>query len=133
MSSPVHYQTDLHIDSRAGRFEGRLEASLHLDEPRTRIELVVPNGTVGRAEARFDERNWAAAHYWTEETAAGNVVLFEFSEPLPAGDLSLVVPFSGELTPGVAAAAGAPTDARRLESALPHLPGPAGEWKLRVS
>jgi hypothetical protein len=131
MSTPVHYDTELRIDPHAGRYEGRLEAQLHLDEPRTRIVVRVPTGSVGRAEAKFGRQSWAAAHYWTEETEDGNVVLFEFSEALPAGDLRLSIPFSGELTPSIAALT-EDRDAQQLQAVLPHLAGGPGEWSLRL-
>jgi hypothetical protein len=133
---PVRYQTELNVDARAGRYQGRLEALVHLDEPLTRIVMRVPHGSVGRARARFDKNDWSAAHYWTEETDDGNVVLFEFSEALPAGDVRLTVPFSGDLTPGIAALADPASEGqlsdRQVQEALPHLPGGPGEWNLRT-
>lgn len=138
MTTPVRYQTDLHVDPGAGRFRGHLEALVHLDEPRTRIVMRVPQGSVGRARAHFDEHDWSAAHYWTEETEDGNVVLFEFSEALPAGDVRLEVSFSGDLTPGIATLAfrathGSSISDGQMQAALPHLPGGPGEWSLRAA
>jgi hypothetical protein len=132
MSGTVHYDTDLRIDSLAGRYDGRIEAHLHLDQPGTRIMMRVPRGSVGRAQAKFAGKNWAAAHYWTEETDEGNVVLYEFSEALPAGDVRLVVPFFGALAPDIAAVAQGKRETARLQSVLPHMPGGAGEWTVRL-
>ena len=95
-TTPVRYDAELRVDASGGGHRGTFETRIHLEAPSTRIVMRVPRGTVGRAEAKFDRKSWAAAHYWTEETGDGPVVVFEFSEPLPAGDVALLVPYSTE-------------------------------------
>lgn len=68
-----------------------LEASLTLTGPQSRLRLRLPAGEAGRAEAVFHERSWAAKHYWQE---APDVMIYEFDEPLPAGAISVRVPFA---------------------------------------
>jgi hypothetical protein len=67
-----------------------LEARLTLKNPCSRFRLRLPPGDAGRAEARFAEQSWAAKHYWQE--ASGDTV-YEFDEPLPAGPVSICIPF----------------------------------------
>ena len=50
----------------------------------------LPPGQPGRAEAVFERRSWAAKHYWADDDG---VVIYEFDEPLPAGPVTLRIPF----------------------------------------
>ena len=68
-----------------------LEASVTLTEPQSRLCLRLPAGKAGRAEAVFDKRSWAAKHYWQEDSG---VMIYEFDEPLPAGPITLRIPFA---------------------------------------
>jgi hypothetical protein len=68
-----------------------LEATVTLSEPASRLRLRLPRGEAGRAEAVFHGRSWAAKHYWQE---APGVMLYEFDEPLPAGEVTLRIPFA---------------------------------------
>jgi hypothetical protein len=126
----AHYDTELEIDAAAGRYEGRLQIQLCLPEPRACLVLRLPTGTVGRAEARFGGQRWTAAHYWTEESDEGRMAMFEFKEPLPAGEVCLVMPLEGELTPQLAALLDV-ADPARAQAVLPHLDGVASDWSVR--
>jgi len=53
--------------------------------------VTLPSGEAGRAEAVFHERSWAAKHYWHEEP---DIMIYEFDEPLPAGPITVRVPFA---------------------------------------
>jgi hypothetical protein len=130
VSDRIHYDTELEIDAAAGRYQGRLQIQLCLPEPRACVVLRLPAGTVGRAEARFGGQRWAAAHSWTEETDDGRVALFEFREPLPAGEVCLVVPLEGELTPQIAALLDL-ADPAHAQAVLPHLASAGGAWSVR--
>jgi hypothetical protein len=81
----------------------QLEATLTLAEPQPRLRVRVPPGRAGRAEAVFLGKSWAAKHYWQESPG---VVVYEFDEAIPAGPLTLRIPFSpsehDEATPGAA-------------------------------
>ena len=68
-----------------------LEASVTLTAPQSRLRLRLPSGEAGRAEAVFHERSWAAKHYWHEEP---DIMIYEFDEPLPAGPITVRVPFA---------------------------------------
>ena len=68
-----------------------LEASVTLTEPQSRLRLRLPPGDAGRAEVVFHKRSWAAKHYWQEEPG---ITIYEFDEPLPAGPITLRVPFA---------------------------------------
>lgn len=68
-----------------------IEASVVLSEPSSRLRLRLPSGEAGRAEAVLGERTWAAKHYWRE---APGVMTYEFDEPLPAGEVTLRIPFA---------------------------------------
>ncbi len=68
-----------------------LEATLTLATPRSRLRLRLPGGEAGRADAVLGERVWAAKHYWREQ---GDVTVYEFDEPLPAGPITLRVPLA---------------------------------------
>jgi hypothetical protein len=76
-------------DSTAAR-ANVLETSVTLTEPQSRLYLRLPPGDAGRAEAVFHERSWAAKHYWQE---APGVTIYEFDEALPAGPITLRIPF----------------------------------------
>jgi hypothetical protein len=67
-----------------------LEASVTLTEPLSRLQLRLPPGDAGRAEAVFQDRSWAAKHYWRAEPG---VTIYEFDEALPAGLIALRIPF----------------------------------------
>jgi hypothetical protein len=67
----------------------RVEASLDLPDPRTRLRVKLPPGEAGRAEAVFGRQSWAAKHYWSEDD---DVMVYEFDEPLPAGSVLLRIP-----------------------------------------
>ena len=71
--------------------DGVLEASMTLAEPQARLRLRLPRGQAGRAEAVLDSGRWAAKHYWRE---ASGVMSYEFDEPLPAGPITLRIPFA---------------------------------------
>ncbi len=81
------------IDVGEGREAGTgvREVSVMLPEPQRRLRLRSPGRQPGRAEAIFEGRSWAAKHFWQE--AQGEWV-FEFDEPLPAGRITLRVPFA---------------------------------------
>jgi hypothetical protein len=68
-----------------------LEVSVTLSEPGARLRVRLPGGEAGRAEASFRDRSWAAKHYWLE---APGVMIYEFDEPLPAGEVTLRIPFA---------------------------------------
>jgi hypothetical protein len=68
-----------------------LEASVTLSEPASQLRVQLPRGEAGRAEAVFQGRSWAAKHWWQE---APGVMLYEFDEPLPAGQVALRIPFA---------------------------------------
>lgn len=69
---------------------GVLEASVAITEAQSRLSLRLPSGKAGRAEAKFGKQSWAAKHYWQE---APGVMTYEFDEPLPAGPITLRIPF----------------------------------------
>jgi hypothetical protein len=69
---------------------GTLVAKVLLQEPQPRVRVLLPPGKAERAEARFDERNWAAKHYWQAEPG---VVVYEWDQSLPAGPIMLHIPF----------------------------------------
>jgi hypothetical protein len=79
---------DLSDASQGGARE--LEASLTLSEPQTQVRLRLPRGEAGRAEALFAGKSWAAKHYWHE----GELMVYEFDGPLPAGPVRLRIPFA---------------------------------------
>ncbi len=66
-----------------------LEAAIRLEGPQARLRVRLPGGYSGRADAVLGERIWAAKHYWQEQDG---IVVYEFDEPLPAGELTLRVP-----------------------------------------
>jgi hypothetical protein len=66
-----------------------LEASLTLSEPQSHLRVRLPSGTAGRAEAVMGKKSWAAKHYWQEQ---GEIMVYEFDEPLPAGQITLRIP-----------------------------------------
>lgn len=68
-----------------------LEATVTLTDPQARLRLRLPAGEAGRAEAVFHGRSWAAKHYWHE---APGIMIYEFDEPLPAGPITVRVPFA---------------------------------------
>ena len=70
--------------------DGVLETSMTLAQPQAHLHVRLPPGQGGRAEAVFDGGRWAAKHYWQE---ARGVITYEFDEPLPAGPVSLRIPF----------------------------------------
>jgi hypothetical protein len=76
--------------SESAPSERVLEAAVTLSEPQTRLRVRLPAGQPGRAEALFDDQSWAAKHFWRE----GADVVYEFDEPLPAGAITLRIPFS---------------------------------------
>ena len=80
----------LDLSDRTPAHTDVLEASVTLTEPQSRLCLRLPPGEAGRAEAVFHDRSWAAKHYWQE--AAGTTI-YEFDEALPAGPISLRIPF----------------------------------------
>ena len=68
-----------------------LEAAVTLTDPQSRLRLRLPAGEAGRAEAVFHEHSWAAKHYWHE---APDITIYEFDEPLPAGSITVRIPFA---------------------------------------
>ena len=76
---------------------GLTELTLMLPQATTKVSVTVRGGgscPLGRAEALFGTKSWAAAHYWAEPTAQGTRMIFEWSEALPAGSLRLRLPHS---------------------------------------
>ncbi len=71
--------------------DGVLETSMTLVRAQKHLNVRLPRGQGGRAEAVFDGGRWAAKHYWQE---APGVMIYEFDEPLPAGPVSLRIPFA---------------------------------------
>jgi hypothetical protein len=124
----VRHRCELRLDRRAQRYQGALEVELTLPSPQTRIPFVVSTGVVGRADADLGGEHLAAAHYWSE--AAANLVIQEFSQALPAGEVRLVLPLTGELTPRVLALMEGDGD----PSLLPHLATARDiEWEISAS
>lgn len=79
----------------ASQRTGILEIPLELEHPQQRFYVRSSSrGTLGRAEAAFEDRSWAAKHYWQEGPLGEQVTVFEFDEPLPPGHVMLRVPFS---------------------------------------
>jgi hypothetical protein len=68
-----------------------LEALLNLPGPQSRLRVKLPPGKAGRAEAVFAKQSWAAKHYWNE---ADGIVVYEFDQPLPEGDVLVRIPFA---------------------------------------
>jgi hypothetical protein len=125
---PVRHRCDLRIDRRAQRYQGELAVELTLASPETRIPFVVTTGVVGRADAELGGSRWAAAHYWSD--ARHHLVIQEFKEALPPGELRLVLPLAGELTPGVLALVEGGGD----PSLLPHLAAARDiEWHISAA
>lgn len=127
------YRIELRIDLRAHRYEGALDVDVSLHAPQASVALRVPSGSVGRAEALFDGKSWAAAHYFRPDA---ETVQFEFSEALPA-EVRLVIPFAGELSAQMLALFNGLTtspgeDLRQLEWLLPHFPDvESARWQVR--
>jgi hypothetical protein len=71
-----------------------LEASITLSEPQSHLRVRLPGGEAGRADAVIGKRSWAAKHYWQEQ---GGIMVYEFDEPLPAGQITLRVPLAQTL------------------------------------
>ncbi len=68
-----------------------LEASITLSEPQSHLRVRLPGGAAGRADAVMGKRTWAAKHYWQEP---GEIMVYEFDEPLPAGQITLRIPLA---------------------------------------
>ncbi len=81
------------IDVGEGREVGAgvRQVSVTLPEPQRRLRLKSPGRRPGRAEAVFDDGSWAAKHFWEESPG---VWVLEFDEPLPAGRITLRIPFA---------------------------------------
>ncbi len=81
------------IDAGDGREVGSgvRQVWVTLVHPQRRLRLKSFGRHPGRVEAVFDDRSWAAKHFW-EETPG--VWVFEFDEPLPAGRITLRIPFA---------------------------------------
>jgi hypothetical protein len=83
--------TDETLDLSTAGGAPPVEVALTLTEPRARVRVKLPAGPARRAEAVVGTagRSWAAKHYWTEDDG---VVVYEFDEPLPAGEIILRFP-----------------------------------------
>jgi hypothetical protein len=66
-----------------------LEATVTFAKSQSRLRVRLPGGEAGRADAILGKRVWAAKHYWQEQDG---VMVYEFDEPLPAGQVTLRVP-----------------------------------------
>jgi hypothetical protein len=80
----------LDLTESASSSAGVLEAAVTLTEPQSRLRLRLPPGKAGRAEAVFHKQSWAAKHYWQE---GPDITIYEFDGPLPAGTITLRLPF----------------------------------------
>jgi uncharacterized lipoprotein len=96
----------LDLTAAADTGRGVVEVSLNLPAPQSRLRVKLPPGHAGRAEAVFARHSWAAKHYWTE---SDGVVVYEFDEPLPEGEVLLRI----QLSPDRPADEGAPGSSRR--------------------
>jgi hypothetical protein len=137
-SLAARHSADIDLDFTRGRYVGTLDAQFVFDEPTTRLALRVPAGAVGRAEARFGDQCWAAAHYWQGRDGASDIATFEFSEAIPAGEVHVLIPFSGALTPelgqaALALAGGAGDPRAIVEQIVPHPPAQSDvSWSIAV-
>lgn len=69
-----------------------VELQLTLEGATNRLAIRAPSGGLGRAEAVFGKKSWAAKHYWTEGDEGKEITVFEFDEALPAGPVLLRIP-----------------------------------------
>jgi len=98
---PTHYRANLQVDLEAARFEGRLAIDLRLAEPQAALVLHAVDLTVTAAEVEVDGSATPIAAAGIRADAESETLTFDLPAPLPPGQATLRLTWSGKFSPGL--------------------------------